>query len=73
MLAPALPAVVYGALKRGDNTKQTGYVGWQPANAVTFVDNHDTGSNQIHWALNGSKVYLAYVLMLRFLIYSRIT
>ncbi len=48
-------------LKRTDATKQTGYVGWAPENSVTFVDNHDTGSTQKHWALNGDKVYLAYV------------
>ncbi|OHD05395.1 MAG: hypothetical protein A2Z98_02475 [Spirochaetes bacterium GWB1_27_13] len=38
-----------------------GYIGWHPENAVTFVDNHDTGSTQGHWKLKDDKVYLAYV------------
>lgn len=36
----------------------------QPADAVTFVDNHDTGSNQNHWPVNSVKVGLAYALIL---------
>lgn len=36
----------------------------QPADAVTFVDNHDTGSNQNHWPVNSEKVGLAYALIL---------
>jgi hypothetical protein len=42
----------------------SGYIGWKPENAVTFVDNHDTGSSQQHWELRGDKVYLAYVYIL---------
>lgn len=26
-----------------------GMIGWWPSRAVTFVDNHDTGSTQAHW------------------------
>lgn len=36
----------------------------QPEDAVTFVDNHDTGSNQNHWPVNSEKVGLAYALIL---------
>ena len=36
----------------------------QPEDAVTFVDNHDTGSNQGHWALARDKVGVAYALIL---------
>ena len=36
----------------------------QPADAVTFVDNHDTGSNQNHWPVNSEKIGLAYALIL---------
>ncbi len=36
----------------------------QPEDAVTFVDNHDTGSNQGHWALNPNCLGVAYALIL---------
>ena len=36
----------------------------QPEDAVTFVDNHDTGSNQNHWPVNSEKIGLAYALIL---------
>ena len=36
----------------------------QPADAVTFVDNHDTGSTQNHWALNTNAVGTAYAFIL---------
>ena len=29
--------------------KPPGVIGWWPAHAVTFLDNHDTGSTQQHW------------------------
>ena len=35
-----------------------------PANAVTFVDNHDTGSTQQHWELNWENVPTAYAFIL---------
>ena len=28
---------------------RAGMIGWWPSRAVTFVDNHDTGSTQAHW------------------------
>lgn len=35
-----------------------------PADAVTFVDNHDTGSSQRHWELDADDVPLAYTYIL---------
>jgi len=35
-----------------------------PADAVTFVDNHDTGSSQRHWELDPNDVPLAYTFIL---------
>ena len=29
--------------------KPLGVVGWCPSQAVTFIENHDTGSTQGHW------------------------
>ncbi|TVU21936.1 hypothetical protein EJB05_31607, partial [Eragrostis curvula] len=31
-------------------------IGWWPAKAVTFVDNHDTGSTQRRWPFPDGKV-----------------
>ena len=36
----------------------------QPSDAVTFIDNHDTGSNQGHWELNRDKIGAGYALIL---------
>jgi len=36
----------------------------QPSDAVTFVDNHDTGSTQGHWPVSADKVGIAYALIL---------
>lgn len=36
----------------------------QPADAVTFIDNHDTGSNQGHWELNKNYIGAGYALIL---------
>ncbi|MCH5150414.1 MAG: chitobiase/beta-hexosaminidase C-terminal domain-containing protein [Spirochaetales bacterium] len=35
-----------------------------PASAVTFVDNHDTGSTQQHWELSWSDIPVAYAFIL---------
>lgn len=35
-----------------------------PADAVTFVDNHDTGSTQKHWPLDEADIAAAYALIL---------
>ena len=29
--------------------QSAGVLGWWPSRAVTFLDNHDTGSIQAHW------------------------
>lgn len=36
----------------------------QPSDAITFIDNHDTGSNQGHWELNRDKIGAGYALIL---------
>ena len=36
----------------------------QPSDAVTFIDNHDTGSNQGHWELNRDYIGVGYALIL---------
>ncbi len=53
---------------KDDSGKPIGYVGWNPAKAVTFLDNHDTGSSpgggQNHWPFpsNGIMQGYAYIL-----------
>lgn len=41
-----------------------GLIGWKPGYAVTFIDNHDTGSSQNHWPFPADKVLLGYVYIL---------
>ncbi len=41
-----------------------GLIGWWPSRAVTFVDNHDTGSSQNYWPFPGSKVMEGYAYIL---------
>ncbi|MBI5622663.1 MAG: alpha-amylase [Elusimicrobia bacterium] len=47
-----------------------GLIGWRPAKAVTFVDNHDTGAStgggggQNHWPFPGDKVMQGYAYIL---------
>ncbi|KAL2895429.1 putative alpha-amylase 2 [Bienertia sinuspersici] len=31
-------------------------MGWWPSRAVTFLDNHDTGSTQAHWPFPGNHI-----------------
>lgn len=38
----------YWRLRDADG-RAAGVVGWWPSHAVTFVENHDTGSTQGHW------------------------
>jgi alpha-amylase len=40
--------------------KPPGFLGWWPSKAVTFVDNHDTGSTQQHWPFPGDKTMVGY-------------
>ncbi|MEO1448430.1 MAG: starch-binding protein, partial [Bacteroidota bacterium] len=41
-----------------------GVIGWYPSRAVTFVDNHDTGSTQNYWPFPGDKVMQGYAYIL---------
>ncbi len=40
--------------------KAPGLLAWKPSRAVTFIDNHDTGSTQNHWPFPKDKVALGY-------------
>ncbi|CAI9116997.1 OLC1v1018307C4 [Oldenlandia corymbosa var. corymbosa] len=44
--------------------KPPGVVGWWPSRAVTFLDNHDTGSTQAHWPFPGNHVMEGYAYIL---------
>jgi len=41
-----------------------GVIGLWPARAVTFIDNHDTGSTQRHWPFPHDKVMMGYAYIL---------
>ncbi|PUZ51865.1 hypothetical protein GQ55_6G225000 [Panicum hallii var. hallii] len=61
-----LQAAVHGELWRmrdGDG-KAPGMIGWLPERAVTFVDNHDTGSTQNSWPFPRDKVMQGYAYIL---------
>ncbi|TVU06483.1 hypothetical protein EJB05_49702 [Eragrostis curvula] len=61
-----LQAAVQGELWRmrdGDG-KAAGLIGWLPEKAVTFVDNHDTGSTQASWPFPSDKVMQGYAYIL---------
>jgi len=45
---------------RDSNGKPPGLIGWMPKHAVTFIDNHDTGSTQRHWPFPDDKVLVGY-------------
>ncbi|ONK67243.1 uncharacterized protein A4U43_C06F18120 [Asparagus officinalis] len=49
---------------RDENGKATGMIGWLPEKAVTFVDNHDTGSTQNIWPFPSDKVMQGYTYVL---------
>lgn len=44
--------------------KPPGLIGWLPQYAVTFIDNHDTGSTQRHWPFPDDKVLIGYAYIL---------
>lgn len=44
--------------------KPPGLIGWWSSRAVTFIDNHDTGSTQGHWPFPSDKVLLGYAYIL---------
>ncbi|KAL5211725.1 hypothetical protein ABZP36_022572 [Zizania latifolia] len=49
---------------RADDGKAPGMIGWWPAKAVTFIDNHDTGSTQHMWPFPSDKVMQGYAYIL---------
>ncbi|MBW7875535.1 MAG: hypothetical protein H3C47_06090 [Candidatus Cloacimonetes bacterium] len=44
--------------------KASGLLGWWPTHAVSFVDNHDTGSKQAHWEFPKDRVLAGYAYIL---------
>ena len=44
--------------------KPSGLIGWWPQRAVTFLDNHDTGSQQSHWPFPGEDIMQGYAYIL---------
>ncbi|KAG8377616.1 hypothetical protein BUALT_Bualt08G0051500 [Buddleja alternifolia] len=61
-----LQAAVQGELWRLKDSKGNppGLIGILPGNAVTFIDNHDTGSTQKIWPFPSDKVSLGYAYIL---------
>uniref|UniRef100_A0A0E0M208 alpha-amylase n=1 Tax=Oryza punctata TaxID=4537 RepID=A0A0E0M208_ORYPU len=61
-----LQSAVQGELwrMRDKDGKAPGMIGWYPEKAVTFVDNHDTGSTQRMWPFPSDKVILGYAYIL---------
>lgn len=61
-----LQAAVQGELWRmkDSNGKPPGMIGVLPQNAVTFIDNHDTGSTQKLWPFPSDKVMQGYAYIL---------
>ncbi|KAG6435299.1 hypothetical protein SASPL_100169 [Salvia splendens] len=44
--------------------KPPGVMGWWPSRAVTFLDNHDTGSTQAHWPFPSDHIMEGYAYIL---------
>ncbi|KAJ4759323.1 Alpha-amylase [Rhynchospora pubera] len=44
--------------------KPPGVMGWWPSRAVTFIDNHDTGSTQNHWPFPSEHIMEGYAYIL---------
>lgn len=49
---------------RDPNSKPPGMIGYWPDKAVTFIDNHDTGSTQGHWSFPSEHVMQGYAYIL---------
>lgn len=49
---------------RDPNSKPPGMIGYWPEKAVTFIDNHDTGSTQGHWAFPSKHIMQGYAYIL---------
>lgn len=56
ILQEAISRGEYGRLKDAHG-KPPGVIGWEPQMAVTFLDNHDTGSTQNHWPFPSHAVH----------------
>ncbi|CAK7326976.1 unnamed protein product [Dovyalis caffra] len=63
--------ILHSALERceywrlsDEKGKPPGVVGWWPSRAVTFIENHDTGSTQGHWRFPGGKEMQGYAYIL---------
>ncbi|CAI9779330.1 unnamed protein product [Fraxinus pennsylvanica] len=63
ILHSALGRCEYWRLSDGKG-KPPGVVGWWPSRAVTFIENHDTGSTQGHWRFPGGKEIQGYAYIL---------
>eukprot|EP00262_Sarcandra_glabra_P006628 TRINITY_DN1898_c0_g1_i1.p1 TRINITY_DN1898_c0_g1~~TRINITY_DN1898_c0_g1_i1.p1 ORF type:complete len:418 (+),score=62.92 TRINITY_DN1898_c0_g1_i1:519-1772(+) len=49
---------------RDPQGKPPGVMGWWPSRAVTFLDNHDTGSTQAHWPFPSGHIMEGYAYIL---------
>ncbi|KAJ4806928.1 Alpha-amylase [Rhynchospora pubera] len=47
-----------------EKAKPPGVLGWWPSRAVTFIENHDTGSTQGHWRFPAGKEMQGYAYIL---------
>ncbi|XP_057777113.1 alpha-amylase 3, chloroplastic isoform X2 [Salvia miltiorrhiza] len=63
--------ILHSALERceywrlsDEKGKPPGVMGWWPSRAVTFIENHDTGSTQGHWRFPGGKEMQGYAYLL---------
>ncbi|XVE53285.1 hypothetical protein DITRI_Ditri02bG0192300 [Diplodiscus trichospermus] len=63
ILHSALERCEYWRLSDGKG-KPPGVVGWWPSRAITFIENHDTGSTQGHWRFPGGKEMQGYAYIL---------
>ncbi|KAG2489176.1 hypothetical protein HYH03_012402 [Edaphochlamys debaryana] len=63
ILQEAVKNTQFDRLRDGKG-KAPGLVGWWPGKAVTFVENHDTGSTQQHWPFPSGQVGMGYAYIL---------
>ncbi|KAL7149010.1 hypothetical protein ABFS83_05G011200 [Erythranthe nasuta] len=63
ILHSTLERCEYWRLSDGEG-KPPGVMGWWPSRAVTFIENHDTGSTQGHWRFPSGKEMQGYAYIL---------
>ena len=63
LLQEAIKHKQYDRMK-DSNGKPPGLMGWWPDRAVTFLDNHDTGSTQQHWPFPSGALMQGYAYLL---------